>query len=436
MMLPAFIEGFFFRRITAKGFGLMRISWAFFAGAYMLMQWKDVTYYYSEAGIMPDALEKLFLRQEYRFTILDWVTTPESVFALYLAFLVSLFCMMIGLWPRLMTIISVLLMYSFQERNMMILNGGDTLMRLMGFIMMISPGIDAFSVSRLRTQWLQWKKTRTFLPPPTMPIWPWRMLLWQMIVLYATSTWHKVMGVMWINGTAVAATFHHPVFARWPMWFMNMLVPFTSIGDYLAVLWQSAWVLLLVPRAAIEKILPRSVRRIPLRRFLIVGGILFHGGILVLLDAGIFSLAIYTAYFGLLLDEDFAWMKKTAGTFHKPVVILFDGHCGLCLRSIFTLQMLDWLGILQYANFRDNDVRKKEAPDVTLGSLDKAMHIRLSDGTYLNGFDAARRLAWHLPPLWIAIPFLYIPGVAPIGRRIYAKIADSRKKCDHEGCAL
>lgn len=442
-LLPKSLDGFFFRRVSARGFSAMRIAWAFFAGAYLLMQWNDVVYYYSNAGILPDDLEWIVTRDVWRFTLLEWVEHPTGVFCLYLTLLVTMFCMMIGLWPRVMTVASVLLLFSFHERNPMILGGGDTLLRNLGFLLMLAPGIHCFSVTRLQAQWEHWKKTRSLLPPVTMPIWPWRLLLWQLIVLYGTSLWYKLLGTMWLNGTAVEATFHHPVFARWPAELMNLLMPAAGLGDYLALFWQGAWLLLLIPQR-VTNLLPARVPRIPLKRLLMAGGALFHGGILLLMDAGVFSFVLFTAYLGLLLDDDIAWLKNTARRFTgEPVTVLYDGHCGLCLRSIFGLQLLDWLGYLRYVDFRDAALRTKEAPGVTLQNLDKAMHIRLQDpsigsgqASYLTGFDAVRRMARSLPPLWPALPFLWLPGVAPIGRRIYAIIADSRKKCDHEGCAL
>lgn len=435
-LLPAPLEGFFFRRVSARGFSAMRAAWAFFTGAYLLMQWNDVAYYYSNAGILPDDLEWIFARDTWRFTVLEWVEQPAGVFCLYLVLLICLFCMMIGLWPRLMTVASVLLLFSFHERNPMVLGGGDTLLRNLGFILMIAPGIGGLSVTRLQMQWEEWKSTRRLLPPVTMPVWPWRMLLWQLIVLYGTSLWYKMLGTMWLNGTAVEATFHHPTFTRWPVQVMNLLMPAAGAGDYLALFWQGAWLLLLVPRGLTD-LLPARVPRIPLKRLLIGGGVLFHGGILLLMDAGVFSFVLFTAYLGLLLDEDLAWLRKTARRFAgEPVTVLYDGHCGLCLRSVFGLRMLDWLGYLRYVDFRDDSLRSREAPGVTLASLDKAMHVRLPDGSYLTGFDAVRRMARSLPPLWPVLPFLWLPGVAPVGRRIYAKIADNRKKCDHEGCAL
>lgn len=446
-LLPRSIEGFFFRRVDARGFSLMRAAWGFVTGAFLLMQWKDVAYYYSNTGILPDALEGIISRNSWRFTVLEWVEDPTAVFCLYLILLVCLFCTTIGLWPRVMTIASTLLLFSFHERNPMVLGGGDTLLRTIGFVLMIAPGIGGFSILRLQRQWPHWKTTRTLLPPPTMPIWPWRLLLWQLIVLYGTSLWYKLLGTMWVNGTAVEATFHHPIFVRWPMWVMNMLMPAAGLGDYLALFWQGMWLLLLIPRRVTD-LLPARVPRFPLKRLLIGGGVLFHGGILLLMDAGVFSLAVFTAYLGLLLADDFAWLRRIANDGDPPpaaarITILFDGHCGLCLRSIFALQLLDWADRLRYADFRDADTRSREAPGITLATLDKALHARLPDASgsaararYLTGFDAFRRIARELPPLWPLVPVLHLPGAAPLGRRIYARIAAKRATCDHADCRL
>ncbi len=442
MTLFKAIDGFFFRRIDATAFGMMRSAWAAITLLYLLFQWNDVLYYYSELGIFPHWLEAIHVRDAYRFTILDYVDQPLSVFCLYLILCILLFCTMIGLKTRIATVLSVLLLFSFHERTPVILGGGDTLLRSIGFILMIAPGIHAFSLDRAREKWTLWKKNRSLLKPVTMPIWPWRLLLWQLIVLYLTSTWTKLLGTMWIDGTAIQTTLHHPAFARWSPALMSPLIPLSSFTDYAALVWQALWVFLLVPRFVTD-LLPRQLSSIPLRRILIIGGILFHGAIYVLLDAGVFSLAMFVAYIGLLRENDLQWLKNVfikkrskKGSSMNNIIVLYDGHCGLCLRSMFVLLQCDWLNALKPVDFRVMDDRKAFAPDVTERSLDKAMHIRLADGSYLTGFDAFRYMTKRLPPLWLAWPILWIPGVAPIGRRIYGAIADRRKKCDHENCTI
>ena len=428
--LTAF-DRFFFERIDARGFGLLRVLWAFTAFAWMLMQCMDVTEFYSDAGVLPSWMMNLMTRIDYKLTLLDWIATPDAVMALYILMLFSLFCMMVGLAPRFFTIASVILLVSFHERNPLPLGGGDTVLRLLGVLLMIAPRIDAFSVKRLERQWAHWKTSGKLLAPPTMSIWPYRLLLWQLIVLYATATWFKLMGTMWGNGTAVAAALHHPTFSRLPKHVIDVMTPFTPVVAFGTLAWQTTWLLLLIPRKIVNKFFPHGM----LKRAIIVGGIWFHGSILLLMDAGSFSMAIFSAYAGLLLADDFRalrdcinrqWWQSTGYSPDSAITVLFDGRCAFCQKSIFALQVLDNLRRLSFVNFHNAVARKRCAPHVSLSELNRAMHVVLPDGTTYAGFDAFRQLTRHLPALWPLVPLLYVPGVPPIGRTVYAFIARNR----------
>ena len=159
------------------------------------------------------------------------------------------------------------------------------------------------------------------------------------------------------------------------------------------------------------------------------------------MSVGSFPYAMTAAFVGLLLDEDFAALKRRypISNIQYPISILYDGACNLCRRSIFTLQMLDVLGRLKPVDFRNNAMGIKEE------DLDRAMHVikeakdkkekKEAKEVIYKGFDGFRVISWHLPALlWLA-PVLYIPGVAPIGRTIYAKIAARRNRCSGGVCA-
>lgn len=429
------IDNFFFRKVTASGFGLMRIAWSLTALLYLLMQWSDITEFYSNSGIFPTPLAPLVTRSVYRFTVLQWITTPEAVFTLYLLLLFVLLCAALGLSTRLMTITATLLMFSFHERNPFTLGGGDTVLRSLGFLLCIAPGLRAFSLDRLEEQWKTWKRTGRLLAPLRMPIWPYRLLLWQMIVIYGTSVWFKLLGKMWLQGTAVGAALHHPTFVRLPLWMVDLLIPFTPLVDILALWWQAGWLLLLLPQSLWSK-LP-LLGPISRKRWLLVGGLLFHGSILLLMDAGSFSLAIFSAYLGLLLEEDFiAFTNYLNHHWQGKVAVLYDGKCGLCQRSIFLLTLFDHLRRLRCINYWKMAERKAIAPKLTIATLDRAMHVIFPNGKVYRGFDGFRELAAHLPLLWLLLPILHAPGIAPMGRWVYAQIAERRKRCRHTACKL
>ncbi|TSC79979.1 MAG: hypothetical protein G01um101425_456 [Candidatus Peregrinibacteria bacterium Gr01-1014_25] len=450
------VHGFFFAHIPSTGIGMMRAAWGLVAGCAMLAQWSDVERFYSNAGYLPSSLIPIVLRQSARFSILDGIGDPGDVFTIYCLFLVALLCTAIGLFPRIATTASVLLLFSFHERNLFVLGGGDTVLRFIGFVLLLSPDLRAFSVANAFDRWRRWRATGTDLPERTMPIWPYRLLLWQFIVLYGTSLWFKLLGTMWIRGTAVAAAMHHPFFSRLPKGFVDSAAPLLTVVDVAVMFLHFGWFLMLVPRALTD-LLPNRLPRLPLKRTLLLGGLLFHGSILLMMDAGTFSFALFAGYLGLLLREDIDVIRAfwngpfrrryalNAGGKPLPrIAVLYDGTCGLCRRSVFVLTVLDCLRRIAPVDFRDAAARKRIAPDITERSLDRAMHIRFpkrshgkdKTGRTLRGFDAFRALAWHLPPLWPLAPFLYLPGVPPVGRWVYAGIAEKRETCDHESCSI
>jgi predicted DCC family thiol-disulfide oxidoreductase YuxK len=435
---PPFLQRLLFAPIAATGFGMMRAAWGAVAFITFLAQWSDVAFFYSADGVLPPAIAADALRDAYRFSLLTWVTDPSAVFALYLILLAALLCATVGFRPRLSTIIATVLLFSFHERNVFVLGGGDTVLRAMGFLLCVSPELRAFSIARIPAAW-RYFDTRLALPPPLMmSAWPQRLLLWQLIVLYGTSLWHKLLGTMWLNGTAVASALHHPMFARFSKPWMDEFAPLSSTICISVLLFHAGWLLLLIPRET-ATLLPRWVPRFPLKRTLLLGGVLFHGAIAVMMDAGSFAPAILAAYLGCVGQDDIDVLRASIrriffGQSPGRIDLFTDGGCGLCLRATFTLTLLDLLRRLHLVNIRDTKQREAHAKGLKLADLDRAMHIRFPGGRTVKGFDAFRAVAWHLPPLWPIAPLLYIPGVAPIGRRIYARVAANRKRCSHEGC--
>lgn len=108
-------------------------------------------------------------------------------------------------------------------------------------------------------------------------------------------------------------------------------------------------------------------------------------------------------------------------------VVLFDGDCAFCQRSVRILKSLDWFKRLTMQNARDPDHWPAAAEPLSLPKMLEEMHLVTPDRqrTYA-GFSAFRWMAWRLPPTMPIAPFLYIPGVLWVGNRIYRWIAKNR----------
>ena len=105
--------------------------------------------------------------------------------------------------------------------------------------------------------------------------------------------------------------------------------------------------------------------------------------------------------------------------------LIFDGECGLCQQAVALLKRWDREHILHYVPFQDAAVSRF---GIALPALAAAMHLVLPDGRVYPGADAVPELMRLLPgKRWMASLF-GIPGVLPLARKIYARIA-MRRHC-------
>ena len=137
----------------------------------------------------------------------------------------------------------------------------------------------------------------------------------------------------------------------------------------------------------------------------------FHVGSLVLLRINFVPwLFAYPAFYELeALAQWFGERARgVADAMFEPIVVRIDGQCRLCLRVAVLLDGLDWFGRLRIV----------ETDSVDVFSVSNAGEYR--------GYDGYRRLARGLPALWPILALTIVPGVNPVGRRIYDQVARRR----------
>ncbi len=423
------IHLFWFKPVSAAGFGMMRVAFGAIAFVTMLFEMPNVQRFYGPEGILSHDLLPSVLRSSWRFSLLDHVGTT-GVWLLYAILLASLFCVIIGIGRKFMLLVAMILLYSFHEYGTITLDGGDTLLRLIGFILLISPCYRTFSIANMRRRVTLIRETGKDQPASsrTMPMWPYRLLLWQMILIYVSSAIGKWDGHTWREGSAVAIIMHLTDFTRLSPLVADALSFLSPTIGYFTIFSQLAWILILpVGFLALMNVVSAQSTNV-LKRALLLCGVLLHGSIFLFMDVGTFSLSVFAAYLGLLIDDDFrAIREKLNARIQKPLVVLFDGRCGLCQKSIFTLSMLNWLHRLDFANFHDPMKKKSHASHIHLDALNTEIHVKMPDGTHRKGFFAFRALTWHVPVLWPFAPFLYLPGASLVGKATYIWVAEHRK---------
>lgn len=107
----------------------------------------------------------------------------------------------------------------------------------------------------------------------------------------------------------------------------------------------------------------------------------------------------------------------------RPTLI-YDGECGICRRAVERLQHWDREHRLRYVPFQDESTVARFG--IALPALAAAMHLVLPDGRVYAGADAVPELGKLLPgKRWWAWGFA-LPGVRPVARRVYRRIAERR----------
>ena len=106
-------------------------------------------------------------------------------------------------------------------------------------------------------------------------------------------------------------------------------------------------------------------------------------------------------------------------------IILFDGQCPLCVRSMRLLLLFDWLGRFICLDFRQEQV-SQVIKCVSAEQLEEQMVLITSVGDIKIGFEAWRYIVCKLPLFFISAYLLYLPIVAGLGDKLYRMVARSR----------
>ena len=120
-------------------------------------------------------------------------------------------------------------------------------------------------------------------------------------------------------------------------------------------------------------------------------------------------------------------MRHSAAARLKRALVLYDGHCALCRKSVSLIKGLDWFNAFGFVDVRDAGQLRAVPLPVAPERLLEEMHLLTPEGRdCYHGFTAFRWMAWRLPLLWFLVPFLYLPGMGKLGQRLYLWVARHR----------
>lgn len=148
-----------------------------------------VTPFYSDQGLVPRAVITEIGRTT-RWSLMDALSTDWQAAIFIGVWIAVLLALIVGYHTRIMTVINFVLLLSLHERNVYILTGADTALRVFSFWLMF---IECGRVYSLDT-----RQTRGAIA--AFPVWALRL---QVILIYFTTAYLKWLGEPWRQGEAL-----------------------------------------------------------------------------------------------------------------------------------------------------------------------------------------------------------------------------------------
>lgn len=107
-------------------------------------------------------------------------------------------------------------------------------------------------------------------------------------------------------------------------------------------------------------------------------------------------------------------------------VVLFDGECPLCRRTVRRIRALDWRHRLRFVDATNAEARERIAPGLTEAAVLVQMYVIDERGARGAGFEAALQIARVVPLLWPLWLVGRLPGIRSLGHLVYRTIAANR----------
>jgi predicted DCC family thiol-disulfide oxidoreductase YuxK len=406
---------FFFKPISPVPVAIYRILLGTLIVANHALLLPDVFEWFSDQGTLSFATARK-LSGGQGFNLFTWLPHSDAMaWTVFIASWLAAVTMAIGFFTRTSTVILYVTLITLHHRNSLVLNSGDTFLRIAVFFMMFAPAGAALSIDRL----IRIARGKERGPPAARAPWAQRLIQCQLAFVYFYAFVWKVMGNMWLSGTAVYYTSRISEFWRFP-------VPYVFEHTWTIKLW--SWMTLLAELALGTLIWIKEFRY-----WMLLVGVLLHLGIEYSMNIPLFGFIMMSAYILFIepehLERALCWFKKRfnrATKVEEPIPVLYDGKCSFCIRSLEVVRRLDVLGRLQFFPMHES-ATQAAFPDFDPIRGEQEMLVRTETG-WLGGFFAFRHLARHLPLLWPILPLLYIGLVRSTGNRLYQRIA-ARRYC-------
>jgi hypothetical protein len=278
-------SAFWFAGIPSHIYSLLRITLGI-AGCISLAGMSDLPAFWSAEGLAPATSAQTV--RSYFGTTADWAGP-----ALYFVLLGSFLAMTAGLYSRAAVIVTFVAMSLQRWWNPLPLSAANHLHQAVVFCLM-------FVNSGAVWSWDAWRRRHNAIDSSqsndTEPVWPLRLIRYQICLLYLDSAWWKAHDSAWRDGSALHYVFNSNVITRVSSGLPEFLGPLTAATTTLILLWEATFAVMILGRRT--------------RRFAIGAGVLAHVMMWLTLEIGPFTPVVLTAYCAFLSPRRVAGLAR------------------------------------------------------------------------------------------------------------------------------
>jgi hypothetical protein len=297
--LQAAWNRFFFEPKSPKPMAIFRLEIGLLVLCNQLLIAPDLYTWYGEKGVLARQTAKM-LSGGGGLNLFDYLPASDSsVLALFLLSVLAAITLAAGFFTRTSALLVFLTLTTFNHRDTLIINSGDSILRLAAFFLTFSRAGDVYSLDR-KLALRQGKKRDPF--KPSAP-WVMRLLQVQLCLIYLYTFCWKAMGSMWLDGTALYYTSRLQEFWRFH-------TPYIFEHLWTIKLW--TWGTLVV-EFALGTLLWIKELRYPI----LLAGVLLHLGIDYSMNIPLFGQIMMSAYILFVdpadIDRAINWARSKLG---------------------------------------------------------------------------------------------------------------------------
>jgi hypothetical protein len=202
-------DRFWFTQIDARQYAALRILFGGLSVIYFLGLLPYLETQFSQTGWLGQ-IQQIAIQNGGSwslFFIASGVHAVTLAYAIISVGGIAALLLMLGWHSRLMACITWVVWVSLWNRNPLLLDGDDALLKLMCFYLMLSPCGNCWSVDAALQKL-----------PQRVVIWPLRLMQFQIALLYFVSGWVKFHSPEWLDGSIINYMLIHPHYSRWDGW--------------------------------------------------------------------------------------------------------------------------------------------------------------------------------------------------------------------------